>query len=914
MGILLALVLILTPGEVESQPFSARITISPDLAETLPPIDALESGLQRHFERVYGRFVDIAFDAAPAPGGGETAVVALALGQNAITVSTDLTRGTWTRSLVSTVPQGATVSLLSTIAADIAFLHFTLVGLAAFPLSPPPPMAATVLTDTLSGLTSWGPAELEPIGLAPVDDGVVVCFPHRFLTLGPFFTITDRTVRDINQQATDREPVQISAVAVGAGGEIILVSGQEGSIVRLNPRLGTRQVLTARGISARGARMLGTGSLAVLANTPGAVGLDVFPFSGQEPRLVPIHAVYVSAFSRDSEGNFWAWDAGERRVRVVTPGGREVYSIRPLIGASTMQLPQQLEVFDDGSFLLGGSGEVWKFQNNGIPLWRLTRVPGRPSEQLPSSFALAANASDGSFFLLDAPSRRLLMFAPSPAEATAGFVQALSRMDARSASDLRNAAGLARQAGFSLMAWQLGDMLARRGGPPIDREAGQVAVLRERSALYADFADSLARDLLFDRADAAYARAAESARALADRAPTDQDAARLLQRVLASRLEMRAGFTRRPDIRIVSAAGEIRRREACGASLVVKIGILNTGTTVLRSLRAHVSAPPVSASPSLSSLDSLAPGQERELEVPLDLSPDQSGSALPGKDLHTAVLVTYQRGVEGVSVRTVLDVPVTSNGPQPTAADLLACRVAPGDQLVAGLADDLLTGPIPAVRPSDAAVALAAILDTLGRLRGTAARAAAFAGADPADASSGPGGTELPADVRETLRTLSPDERGWTLLTLCTAASLGLQVGLVSWQDRAFALVDTGIAPASAVSEVPGLGRYSAVLDALARGDTLCVPLSGRMPADAVRRVIGADTEGAAGWALVDALRDCAKRDLGKARIWWRGASSAAEVPRPLPAAFPFPLPAIRVAPSRDTLRAEITQSLEQQK
>lgn len=346
----------------------------------------------------------------------------------------------------------------------------------------------------------------------------------------------------------------------------------------------------------------------------------------------------------------------------------------------------------------------------------------------------------------------------------------------------------------------------------------------------------------------------------------------------------------------------------------MKIGIRNAGTVAVTSLRAHVSAPSVSDSPALSTLERLAPGEERRIDVPLALAEDPGPSELTGKSLHVAVLVSYQRGREGVSVRGSLDIPVSSVEPRPTPADLLACGITGGDQMVAGLADDLLAGPSPGTEGQDPLAGLAAILDSLGSLRGRAARAvraaAATDGGGAGGSAGGNGGLPQAArgsagGVRGTLRGLSPDEGDWTLVTLCVAATVGLPVGIVSWQDRSFALVDTGIARTDAMTEVPGLSRYAAVLDSLARGGTLCVPLSGSTPPA---------TDGAVGWALADALRDCVKRDMKTAKVWWRDTASSVTASRPVAMPIPFPLPAIRVAPSRDTLRAEIIQSLEQYK
>ena len=186
-----------------------------------------------------------------------------------------------------------------------------------------------------------------------------------------------------------------------------------------------------------------------------------------------------------------------------------------------MQLPQQLAVFDDGSFVLGGSAEVWKFQASGIPVWRLSRIPGRPAESLPSSFALAVNRSSGSVTILDAQSRRLLAFTPMPS-----------------------------------------------GQPAADAPGGaegtRAAVLAAKAAGTAAFAEGLARDLLFDRADAAFLRAAETLRELTAESPDDENAAGLLQDVLARRREIRAALLGGRDLQVVSARLVIAPNGDCG--------------------------------------------------------------------------------------------------------------------------------------------------------------------------------------------------------------------------------------------------------------------------------------------------------------------------------------------------------------
>lgn len=892
---LLALLLALAPCAVAGETLHVAFTINPEAATVAPGVDGLRAGLQRLFTGEYSRFVDLSFDGSAARGPADASVqVTLGAAIGAVTVDTDLTRGSVTRSLASTVPVGSPASLVATIAGDIAFLHFSSGDFSALHLSPGPGLTATLQTDTLQALTGWNAEDLEPLALAQAGDELTVCFPHAYLTLGPLFRITASTLRDLHGQASGREQLQLSGICVGAADRLYLLSERQGKIALVNPRLGTRQVFDAPGLSALGARLLDDDTLAVLSSDPAAAGLSVYSFSGAPWRSVPIAASYVSAFSRDREGNLWAWDAGERRVRILTPDGREIYSIKPLFKASTMQLPQQMEALDDGSFLLAGYGEVWKFENTGIPVWRLSRIPGRPGEQLPPSFALAVNRSDGSFTILDAPSRRLLAFSPAPTGDSAQLASLLSRLDGRKQADLDEASGLAQGIGLPLMAWQFGDLLARAGGPEKDRADARIALLKEKAALYVDLADSLARDLLYSRADEAYLRAGESARELANEAPGDPDAAQLLESVVSRRQEVRSALAQASDIRVVAASARAEQISPFEDSLVVLLRLRNAAPDKLAQIRVHVSLPAIVLTPSLAVIDSLAPGEERDVEIRIGLTGSVSAPADAG--LSAAALVTYERGVEGISASFSFPVQMTDPAQVKGPAESLARRALPGDALLGALADTLLD---PADSPGkDPFTTLAGILDSLGSVRSQAPVAAGTSSAaqqTSADATLG---------LRAVLRGLSPDEADWTTATVSIAGSLGLRPGLVSWKDRVFTLVDAGIAVADAIAAMPGLARFNPVLTALARDGNLWLPVSGQVPP------LGAS---ATAWAIADALEALAEGTGQDFAVSWPlPGLTAPSGTAPVPVPFPFVLPTAPAPLSRDALLRRISAALEQ--
>ena len=130
----------------------------------------------------------------------------------------------------------------------------------------------------------------------------------------------------------------------------------------------------------------------------------------------------------------------------------------------------------------------------------------------------------------------------------------------------------------------------------------------------------------------------------------------------------------------------------------------------------RLSLPSISPMPSQASIGELAPGGQRVVEIRLALpvSPRRSS----GTDIPAGLLITFQKGVEEISVPGLLSLAIPDAESSADAADALLCGANPGDQLVAGLGDDLLSGA------HDALPALAAILDSLGSLRAARARGA----------------------------------------------------------------------------------------------------------------------------------------------------------------------------------------------
>ncbi len=879
---LVALLLFTPPACAPADTLHVTISVATEAAGAVANADGLQKGLSLLFGREFGRFAELSFASGAAPQPGDwTAAISIGIDAGAIRIDTDMGGAGATRSLSSTVPRGAPASLLSTMAGDLAFLLFASRGFSTLPLAPAPGLTGLLSTDSLGELTGWNPEDLEPIGLASSGENITVCFPHSWLTLGPGFRIVPQSIRDLHALSGGREQLQLSGLAVGTGDRLVLFSQASGKLVRENPRRGTRQLIDAPGLSALPGLLLDDGTLVALSGDENSPRLLLSSLSGPATSWRAVAGTYVSAFSRDREGNIWAWDAVERRIRVLTPAGTEVFSIKPLLPASTMQLPQQLAVLDDGSFLLAGSGEIWRFENTGIPVWRLTRIPGRPGEQLPASFFVAANGTTGDFTILDEQSRRLIAFSAGPT--AAGLPALLGRLDGRRQADLQAAADAAQDDGLSLMAWQLGDQIARLGGPESERAAAHIAVLREKAMLYAQYADALARDLLYSRADIAYLRAGEASRELAAESPVDPDAPRLVQSVVARRLDVRSALARASDLRIDSATAQLQRNGGCAETLVLHLHVANTAAAPLMRVRLHLALPSLQPAPALAAVDELAPGAAEDLDVALG----ETEGAIDFTDTAASVFVTYDRGTEGISAAFSLPVQMAA-AKAAGAASELGCRVLAGDPLLDAVSDDM-TG-VSGSADADRFRSFASTYEAVSIVRAQQVQPAA---SDHAVATGGIG----PQSVRAILRGLSADRKDWALLAASLAASRGLDARLLSVGDGIFALVSTGMPISDAVARFPALAPLEPLLRKIAQDDMLWIPLDTAIEAGEADMLAS---------AVRDAARALASVDVRAADVWQSASASTGAPPVPVP----FPLVFPPVAMPTDDPFAEIVDGL----
>jgi len=638
-----------------------------DLAVSIPAASrsaalqeqAVLRGIVEHAVRAWPALLAI----RPGESGDGSALVTIARDARTITVSTQLAAGSSPRrALRSSVPADSEESVVPTAAADIAWLWASASGFAGLAPGPAPALAAVLETDALSDVTGWPAADLEPLAVAASAEGITVLFPHGWLTFGRLFRIARETERDLLLQPDTADPV-FSALARSARGSFVLARS-DGESMLVDPLTSARRRIPAP----PGSRLAAcSGHEAVFLAGPAASFVPLDSDAG-DLRTVRIAAAWITAADTDPAGNLWAWDGQERRLRVIAPGGREFFSIRPLVAASDLPLPQALTVMPDGSFLLGGSGELWEFEPSGVPAWRVSRLPGSPGGSLPAAFATAVDRSTGAIWLLDGPSRRVLQFgglertiADDPAaEAARGLASALGVLDERDAGGLGRAGELALAADMPLMAARFASRLARDGAAGADdlAAAAEVMTLRDRSRAASGAVEELAASLLVERALAACQRAVDLARAWRDRDPGDPDAARLLEDLTSRRRELRDAAGPKTDAPAIAATA--RAVTAAGRrTIAVRLVLRASAAADVAGLRVSFTFPGWTPVPAVADCGNLAAGAERTLELELALGdvPAALPAVLPG-----AAWLRWERASEGRSLAVRLEVAVEGAG------------------------------------------------------------------------------------------------------------------------------------------------------------------------------------------------------------------------------------------------------------
>ncbi len=273
---------------------------------------------------------------------------------------------------------------------------------------PPPEL---ILEFNLESLAQLNPAE-NPFstitGLAAGNNQILLSFANTYIALGPLFEITPHTASGLFNPLELPPGFTPANILLNSREEIVLFDRESGDILFIQPLAGSGQKYstnlewtdTFSGIRGGGVALLKGRELNIFLRRQGDL-------KGQTIKLP--FGIYT-AMASDREGNLWLYDSAARVIHILDFTGKERGMIRPKILMADMPLPQALQVYPNGSFLLGGSGKLWKFSSLGQVVWQLDSIPGAYREALPPLFQVILDPHDNSLLLLDLPANRILKF------------------------------------------------------------------------------------------------------------------------------------------------------------------------------------------------------------------------------------------------------------------------------------------------------------------------------------------------------------------------------------------------------------------------------------------------------------------------------------------------------------------------
>ncbi len=176
---------------------------------------------------------------------------------------------------------------------------------------------------------------------------------------------------------------------------------------------------------------------------------------------------YISAATAGPAGNLWIYDSVEGRIRIYTPEGKLVDSIKPIVSSDNPLSPLSMAVYPDGSFLLYSTGQLWRFRRDGVPVWKMTELPTNRGEPLPQMASITVDSSTGSIYVADVMGRRLIKLYDAVYVRDNGLTDPMTEkiieMNRKIAADPDNVALLEEKARFyeeqdafeiALTAWQ----------------------------------------------------------------------------------------------------------------------------------------------------------------------------------------------------------------------------------------------------------------------------------------------------------------------------------------------------------------------------------------------------------------------------------------------------------------------------
>jgi hypothetical protein len=298
-------------------------------------------------------------------------------------------------------------ALLTALAGDLFFLWAQAGGFTLAPARPAPPLTSRLALDSLKLLPGWKAQSSEPLDCAASSEGPVLLFSDRLLGLARNLDVAPATAGDLLLRTPIPQGFRPDRLWLDPLGRPVLFSSAAGETLSYVEGLppsrgetGLRQPVHAALLPRGGLAVVASGRITRALRRGGTVHRELLPLPGG----------FYGAVEGDGDGRLWVLDLVERRVRILDGRGEEVRSLKPAVDPSLLPFPQVFQPLPDGGLLLGGSGELWRFDRWGAPQWRMRDVFTGVREALPAYFRVA-----------QAP-----MEAPAPREGSGGQAPASS--------------------------------------------------------------------------------------------------------------------------------------------------------------------------------------------------------------------------------------------------------------------------------------------------------------------------------------------------------------------------------------------------------------------------------------------------------------------------------------------------------
>jgi len=306
-------------------------------------------------------------------------------------------------------------ALLSALAGDLFFLWAQAGGFTLQPARPAPPLGAWLSLDSLRLLPGWRAQSSEPLDCAASAEGPVLLFSDRLLGLGQNLDIAPVTAGDLLLRPPWPSGFRPDRLWLDPLGRPVLFSAATGETLSyvegLPPerrQTGLRQPVHAALLPRGGLAVVASGRITRALRRGGVIRREQLPLPGG----------FYGAVEGDADGRLWVLDLVERRVRILDERGEEVRSLKPALDPSRQPFPQVFLPLSDGGLLLGGAGELWRFDRWGAPLWQMQNLFTGVREALPAYFRVAQETH--TLYLLDPMGRRLFRFDDAEADRRGG--------------------------------------------------------------------------------------------------------------------------------------------------------------------------------------------------------------------------------------------------------------------------------------------------------------------------------------------------------------------------------------------------------------------------------------------------------------------------------------------------------------